>query len=186
MTRLMLGASMVCVLCAGAAHARPSVQVTQALALRQAGLDAERLHGHLARIRWAAAVPEVRFRVVHDADRDGRTTVRFADTAWLGDVAAVDTRGEGLRLQGEVLWTPGALLGSRDELAALKELRMAAAARRGLLEAVTAAWFARERALLDRAQASTEAETRAADLALAEQTAILDGLTGGRFSAGGE
>lgn len=160
----------------------PPIEQVQRAALRAAGLEVERLTDHLDRVRWADALPQLRFRVVRDVDRDGRTTVRFSDARWLGDVAAVDTHGEGLRLQGELIWSPGALLGGSDELAALKELRASAKARRALLEAVTAAYFARRRALLDRLEAEDPDAARVAALAVAEQAAVLDGLTGGAFS----
>lgn len=162
-----------------------SVETAQRLALEHAGLEPSRTMNHLHRMRWAGALPELRFRVVHDIDRDGRTTVRLADARWLGDVAAVDTRGEGLRLQGEIVWNPGALLGDRAELAALQEVRKAAVARRELLDAVTRAWFALAKARLAAVEAyrvGDEAARQQATLQAAEQTAILDGLTGGRFS----
>ncbi len=162
-----------------------TVEAVQRLALEHAGLEAERVLGHLGRMRWADAMPELRIRVVHDGDRDGRTTVRLADARWMGDVAAVDTRGERLRLQGELVWHPGALLGGRAELAALQEVRKAAAARRELLEAVTRSWFALEKARMARAEAlaaGDAAASHAAALLVAEQAALLDGLTGGRFA----
>lgn len=167
------------------ADSAPPVEAVQRAALRYAGLDPERLEEHLGRARWVEALPELRLRVIRDVDRDGRTTVRFSDARWLGDVAAVDTRGDGLRVQGELLWSPGALFGGASELAALKELRAAAAARRALLEAVTLAYFARKRALLAWVKAEDDAARRTARVAVDEHTALLDGLTGGAFSDGG-
>ena len=164
----------------------PTVEQAQRWALRHAGLEPARVLEHLDRMRWAAAVPELRFRIVHDADRDGRTTVHLADARWMGDVAAVDRRGQGLRLQGELVWRPAELLGGRAELSALQEVRSAAAARQGLLEAVTRAWFARARARLAASEARQAGDgqgARDAEVEAEEQTALLDGLTGGLFSA---
>lgn len=163
-------------------YADPPIGAVQRAALVAAGLDPERLHGYLGRARWAGVLPQLRFRVVRDTDRDGRTTVRFSSAEWIGDLAAVDTRGDGLRLQGEAIWPLANLVRGPDELAALKELRAAAAARRALLQVVTAAYFDRRRALLDRLAAADPEAAAAAELAVASHTALLDGLTGGAFS----
>lgn len=163
-------------------YADPPIGAVQRAALVAAGLDPERLHGYLGRARWAGVLPQLRLRVVRDTDRDGRTTVRFSSAEWIGDLAAVDTRGDGLRLQGEAIWPLANLVRGPDELAALKELRAAAAARRALLQVVTAAYFDRRRALLDRLAAADPEAAAAAELAVASHTALLDGLTGGAFS----
>lgn len=160
----------------------PPITAVHAAALEQAGLDPADLLAMRDRARWSDALPDLRFRVVRDIDRDGRTTVRFTGEQWFGDLAAVEDRADGLQLQGELRWTPGALLHGKSALAVVREIRSAEKTRRALLDAVTAAYFARRRALLDAREATDPADHLDARLRLDETTATLNALTGGAFS----
>lgn len=160
----------------------PPIAAVHAAALAYAGLDPADLHAMRDRARWSEALPDLRFRVVRDIDRDGRTTVRFTGEQWFGDLAAVEDRADGLQLQGELRWSPGALLHAPAALAVAREIRTAEKTRRALLDAVTAAYFARRRALLDTWSAADPAEALDARLRLDESTATLNALTGGAFS----
>ncbi|MCB9554251.1 MAG: hypothetical protein H6705_20670 [Myxococcales bacterium] len=162
--------------------ADPPIAAVYAAALTHAGLDPADLHAMRDRARWSEALPDLRFRVVRDIDRDGRTTVRFTGEQWFGDLAAVEDRTDGLQLQGELRWSPGALLHAPAALAVAREIRTAEKTRRGLLDAVTAAYFARRRALLDARVAADPAEAIDARLRVDESTATLNALTGGAFS----
>lgn len=160
----------------------PPIAAVHAAALTRAGLDPATLDAMSTRARWSDALPDVRVRVVRDADRDGRTTVRFTGDRGYGDLAAVEDRGDGLQLLGELRWSLGALVHGKNALAVVREQRAADKARRALLDAVTAAYFARRRAVLAVATAGDAAEHSDARLRRDEATATLDALTGGAFS----
>lgn len=160
----------------------PPIAALHAAALARAGLDPDALDAMLSRARWSDALPDVRLRVVRDADRDGRTTVRFTGERGYGDLAAVEDRGDGLQLLGELRWSLGALVHGKQALAVAREQRAADKTRRALLDAITAAYFARRRAVLSLATASDAAEHLDARLRRDEAAATLDALTGGVFS----
>lgn len=179
---LIACALFICLPARATDYGDPSVTRVQQWALQTAGLEAARLHDRWQRARWAAALPQLRVRVAHQIDQDGRATVRIADGRIFGDLTGVDTRADDLRIQGDLIWSLRALVEGPDEVATLREMRSASSARLALLEVVVRTYFERRRAQAARDSAQDDATRREAELSEAACVALLDGLTDGRFS----
>ena len=164
----------------------PSVRQVQRAALAYAGLHPRVLRGLRTRARWAAAVPDPRFRITRTNDDGARAETDFERDRRPREVSATETRDHRLRLEGEVRWYPGEMVFRDQEAKLIRENRHTAHERQQLLEAVTRLYFERRRAQLG-LSASVDVDVDGATRALMlldiqQMTAELDALTGGAFS----
>lgn len=166
----------------------PNVNQVQRVALDYAQLHPEMFEAMRSRTRTRGLLPQVTVRVTQDSDDVNRGVTSFSldDTnrSLAEKVSATETRYELLQLTGQARWELGDLVFSRNEPAVVRENRFAAKERQKLLQLVTQLYFERRRAQLDLLLSPpAEAGARAlAELKIAQLTAELDALSGGRFS----
>ncbi len=163
----------------------PSVNDVQQAALTYAAMHPEETENAKARSRWAAALPEVRFRVTKNADDEQKQLQRYngpgTPTEPLSDTSTNDQKME---YQGEVRWKLNELAFSKWETKLVSENRQVAKQRQSILQSVTQVYFERRRAQVDLmlSPPGDAAARTLAELKIAELTAELDGMTGGAFS----
>lgn len=168
--------------------AEPNVNQVQRAALDYAQLHPEIFDNMRSRTRTRGLLPQVTIRVTQDSDDVNRGVTSFSldDTnrSLAEKVSATETKYELLQLTGQARWELGDLVFSRNEPAVVRENRFAAKERQKLLQLVTQLYFERRRAQLDLLLSPpAEAGARAlAELKIAQLTAELDALSGGRFS----
>lgn len=166
----------------------PNVNQVQRAALDYAQLHPEMFDNMRSRTRTRGLLPQVTVRVTQDSDDVNRGVTSFSldDTnrSLAEKVSATETKYELLQLTGQARWELGDLVFSRNEPAVVRENRFAAKERQKLLQLVTQLYFERRRAQLDLLLSPpAEAGARAlAELKIAQLTAELDALSGGRFS----
>lgn len=166
----------------------PNVNQVQAAALDYAALHPEIFENMRTRTRTRGLMPQVTVRVTQDVDDVNRGVTSFTlsdtNTSVAEKVSATETKYELLQLTGQARWELGDLVFSRAETAVVRENRYAAKERQKLLQLVTQLYFERRRAQLDLLLSPpAEAGARAlAELKIAQLTAELDAITGGRFS----
>jgi hypothetical protein len=129
----------------------------------------------LDRARWSALLPQLRVGVTRGLGWDwaARQTAT-SDTASL-------TGGEDLSLVGSLVFQLDRLLAPGEESGLLRERRSLEEGRFELASRVIALYFERRRLQVE-AELTGTVELGAA-MRIAELTALLDALTGGRFSA---
>lgn len=166
----------------------PNVNQVQRAALDYAALHPEIFESMRSRTRVRGLLPQVTVRVTQDVDDVNRGVTSFTldDTnrSLAEKVSATETKYELLQVTGQARWELGDLVFSRQETAVVRENRYAAKERQKLLQLVTQLYFERRRAQLDLLLSPpAEAGARAlAELKIAQLTAELDALSGGRFS----
>lgn len=166
----------------------PNVNQVQRAALDYAALHPEIFDNMRSRTRSRGLLPQVTVRVTQDVDDVNRGVTSFTlsdnNTSVAEKVSATETKYELLQLTGQARWELGDLVFSRAETAVVRENRYAAKERQKLLQLVTQLYFERRRAQLDLLLSPpAEAGARAlAELKIAQLTAELDAVTGGRFS----
>lgn len=166
----------------------PNVNQVQRAALDYAALHPEIFDNMRSRTRSRGLLPQVTVRVTQDVDDVNRGVTSFTlsdnNTSVAEKVSATETKYELLQLTGQARWEFGDLVFSRAETAVVRENRYAAKERQKLLQLVTQLYFERRRAQLDLLLSPpAEAGARAlAELKIAQLTAELDALSGGRFS----
>lgn len=166
----------------------PNVNQVQRAALDYAALHPEIFDNMRSRTRSRGLLPQVTVRVTQDVDDVNRGVTSFtlsdSNTSVAEKVSATETKYELLQLTGQARWELGDLVFSRAETAVVRENRYAAKERQKLLQLVTQLYFERRRAQLDLLLSPpAEAGARAlAELKIAQLTAELDAVSGGRFS----
>lgn len=166
----------------------PNVNQVQRAALDYSAMHPEIFENMRTRTRTRALLPEVSFQVTKDLDDESRSVTSFTqaddNTPRAEKVSATETKDDGLQLRGEAKWKLGDLVFNTAETAVARENRSTAKERQALLQTITKVYFERRRAQLDLLMSPpAEAGARAlAELKIAQLTAELDALTGGRFS----
>jgi hypothetical protein len=160
----------------------PPVDALRAAASALALVDPGRARSLVQRARWAAWLPEVRFRVDR---RFGRSESLDVSPVPLGDAppVALDTVDE-VRYEARATWDLSRLVFNPDELAAHAEALKIAEVRREVETLVIRLYFERRRLKIEAAAADgyEVASNLRRDARIEELEAELDALTGGLFS----
>ncbi len=162
----------------------PDVKAVQKAALEYAVMNPELIRSMHTRSRVAPLLPELKLRVAKDLDDESKSLTRFSESNQPEDISATEVKGDDLSLQGELKWQLDELIFNTGETSVMKENRYTARERRQLLRLVTELYFSRRKAqvkLLTRPPKDASRRVMA-DLQIAQLTAELDSLTGGRFS----
>jgi hypothetical protein len=163
--------------------ANPTIDEVQRAALRQAAAEPRRIRSLLARLRWAAALPRVEVTVGRGLERDSDLQRQFEEM----DELSVQTDDD-LDIRCTARWDLDRLVFDPEEVQAARQAADQARRRRELLLSVTRMYYellalrAEER--LGPAVEPREALARA--LRIMELRSVLDGLTGGLMTRGGE
>jgi hypothetical protein len=165
-----------------AAQDGPPVDGLRAAASALVLADPERARSLVRRARWAAWLPEVRFRVDR---RFGRSESLDVSPVPLGDAppVALDTVDE-VRYEARATWDLSRLVFNPDELAAHAEALKIAEVRREVETLVIRLYFERRRLKVEAVAADgyDVASNLRRDARIEELEAELDALTGGAFS----
>ena len=162
----------------------PSIRMVQVMALSHSGLGRGVLANMQNRVRRAAWLPQLGFRVTTGRDIRSRDVVSLALEDSSGDTSVTETRTGEMQFEATMKFHLGGLVYDPEEVDLARENRYAAHSRLALLTRVTDVYFSRRRIQVElyTVQWPPGPERRLRILKVEQLTAELDGLTGGQFS----
>jgi len=156
----------------------PKLRDIQVQALRYATADPERIEEWLKRARVAPALPRLSISAGTGVDSQASAREKIGDVGVLSKRSASD-----LNLNVKLEWKFSDLVFNRDELSVARESFRMAVIRERVLHDLMKTYVERRKAQIKliTSEALSATERVELDLFVEEQSAILDGLTGGWF-----
>ncbi len=160
----------------GTRLSEPNIRQVQAWAIDYAEVNPEKILAWRSQARMKALLPNVNVGI----DRDAGEVFHW-DTGPNPDVLQ---KGRDLTDWGiSVTWNLGELIWNNDQTSIDSRSKLMVELRQDILDQITRIYFERKRLTLVGAQLNDESIHQDMQLRIEELTALLDGYTGGRFSA---
>lgn len=157
-----------------------SLRELQQAALRRADADIGGSRHWVSATRWSAVLPVLKVTVEQDMERD-ESLDRYQDEP---DRWGADTDRD-LGFQVSAQWNLPELIFNPDEMRVYSSLANRAARREALMTVLVGYYFERRKLIVTRLVSPPSDPTAALeqDIRIAELTALIDALTGGRLSS---